>query len=166
MLPLKNQLCLGVWFFFFFFLALVTVRTSMASTVVLFIATTLMAVMMVAVTVRAVLASRSSRHQIPSCLFRETRSKALLCSTQGCKPRVKPKHWHWAQHILLSCHFPNSCPSAWVFVCASVLLSGCVSIYFACLFECHYSVLTYLKAFANIQCSRLPFLLLLPKIHV
>lgn len=110
-------------------LALVMVCTSMASTVVLFVATTLMAVMMVAVTVRAVLASRSSRHQIPSCLFRETHSKALLCSTQGCKHPVKPKHWHWLGHILFSCHFPNSCPSAWVFVCASVLLSGCVSIY-------------------------------------
>lgn len=111
------------------FLALETVRISMARTVVLFIATTLMAVMMVAVTVRAVLASRSSRHQILSCLFWETHSKALLCSTQGCKPCAKPKHWHWLEHILFSCHFPNSFQSAWVFVCASVLLSGCGSIY-------------------------------------
>lgn len=148
-------LCLDVWFF----LALVTVCTSMASTVVLFIATTLMAVMMVAVTVRAVLASRSSRHQIPSCLFRETHSKALLCSTQGCKPRAKPKHWHWLEHILFSCHFPNSCPSAWVFVCASVLLSVCVYL-FSYLFDCHYYVLMYLMAFENIQCSWLPLLLI------
>lgn len=111
-------------------LALVMVCTPMASRVVLFVATTLMAVMTVAVTVRAVLASRSSRHQIPSCLFRETHSKALLCSTQGCKPPAKPKHWHWLEHILFSCHFPNSCPSAWMFVCASVLLSGCVSTHF------------------------------------
>lgn len=51
----------------------------MASEVVLFVAAALMAVMVVAVTVRAVLASRNSRQQIPSCLFRETHSKAVLC---------------------------------------------------------------------------------------
>lgn len=137
---------------------------TMAATVVLFIVATLMPVMMVAVTVWAVLASRSSRQQIPSCLFRETHSKAWRCSTQGCKPPVKPKHWHWLEHILFSCHFPNSCPSAWVFVCASVLLSGCVYL-FACLFECHYFMPVYLKAFVNIQCSWLAFLLL-PKICI
>lgn len=117
---LSYQLCLDVGF-----LALETVRISMARTVVLFIAMTLMAVMMVAVTVRAVLASRSSRHQIPSCLFRETHSKALLCSTQGCKPCAKPKHWHWLEHIIFM-PFSKFIP---VFVCASVFLSGCGSIY-------------------------------------
>lgn len=76
-------------------------------------------------------------------------------------PPAKPKHWHWLEHILFPCHFPNSCPSAWVFVCASVRLSVYL---FAFLFECHYSVIMYLKPFVNIQCSRLAFLLL-PKIH-
>lgn len=111
-------------------LALLTVCTAMASRVVLFVAVTLMAVMMVALTVRAVLASKNSRLQIPSCLFRETHSKALLCSTQGCKPPVKPKHWHWLEHILFSCHFPNSHPSAWMFVCASVCQAVCQFIRF------------------------------------
>ena len=112
-------------------LALLTVCSSMASRVVLFVAVTLMAVMMVALTVRALLASKNSRLQIPSCLFRETHSKALLCPTQGCKPPVKPKHWHWLQHILFSCHFPKSHPSAWMFVCASVCQAVCLFICFS-----------------------------------
>lgn len=60
-------------------MALLTVCAFMASKVVLFVAAALMAVMVVAVTVRAVLASRNGRQQISSCLFRETHSKALLC---------------------------------------------------------------------------------------
>lgn len=60
-------------------LAVQTVCPSMASRVVLFVAAALMTVMVVALTVRAVLASTNSRHQIPSCLFKETHSKALLC---------------------------------------------------------------------------------------
>lgn len=143
-------MCVSPWLFHqrlpgCFVLAMVMVHTSMASTVVLFVAAMLMAVMMVVVTVRAELASRSSRHQIPSCLFRETHSKASLCSTQGCKPPVKPKHWH----IIFTpfSKFMPVCPTVCPWVCLAVRL--CL---FICLFECHYSELMYLKAFVNIQC--------------
>lgn len=59
-------------------------RASVAGAVVLFIATALMAVMMVAVTVRALLASTSSRQRAPSCLLTETREQ----SSAALEPRL------------------------------------------------------------------------------
>lgn len=86
------------WIFGF---GVLTVSVSMASSVVLFVAAMLMAVMMVAVTVTVVLARRNSRHQIPSCLFREAHREAPLCSTQGCKRSAKSKHWQCPDRLLL-----------------------------------------------------------------
>lgn len=93
-------LCSDVWM-----LASVVVCTSLASAVVFFFAGAPMAAMAVAMTVRAVLASRSRRRQSPSCLF--AHREALLCSAQGCKPQLKPKHWRRLHCILFSCHFAD-----------------------------------------------------------
>lgn len=106
----------------------------MASAVVLFVAATPMAVMTVVVTVRAVLANRSGRHQISSCLLRETCCKASLCSTRGCKPPAKPKHWHGLQRTLFSCHF--QCLPVHLFHWQTVCVLICLS-----LFLCHHSFL-------------------------
>lgn len=127
-------------------LAMQTVRNSMASRVVLFVAAVLMTVMVVALTVRAVLASTNSRRQIPSCVQGDTQQSFIVLN-----PRLQTPQWNqntgtgldtYCFHAIFQIHTRQpECLSVHLSFCQALCLFICLFLKFVILCLCIWKLL-------------------------